>query len=55
MQQTQSRGAAPGKDWKGEPTFPQDVMNARVKKCYDAGLQVLFHANGDAAIPGFRG
>ena len=38
------------KDWKGEPTFPQDVMNAGVKKCYDAGLQVLFHANGDAAI-----
>ena len=25
-------------------------MTASVKKCYDAGLQVLFHANGDAAI-----
>lgn len=38
------------KDWKGEPTFPQDVLNGMFKKCYDNGLQVIAHANGDAAI-----
>ena len=37
-------------DWRGEPTFPQEFFNDALKKCYDAGLQVLFHANGDAAI-----
>ena len=43
-------GPAGQKNWKGEAGFPQDFMNASVRKCYDAGLQVLFHANGDAAI-----
>jgi predicted amidohydrolase YtcJ len=38
------------KDWKGEPGVPQDEANAIVKKCYDAGLRVNMHANGDAAI-----
>jgi predicted amidohydrolase YtcJ len=38
------------KNWVGEPTFPQDYVNASVKKCYDNGLQLLMHANGDAAI-----
>lgn len=37
-------------DWCGEPTFPQEFFNQALKTCYDAGLQVLFHANGDAAI-----
>jgi predicted amidohydrolase YtcJ len=46
-----SHGRAAGeKNWVGAPTFPQDFVNASVKKCYDAGLQLLFHANGDAAI-----
>jgi predicted amidohydrolase YtcJ len=36
--------------WKGEPGLPVDVMLAGTKKCYDNGLQVLFHANCDAAI-----
>lgn len=43
-------GPAGEKDWKGEPGLPIDVMLAGTKKCYDNGLQVLFHANGDAAI-----
>ena len=43
-------GPAGEKNWLGKPTFPQDFVNASVKKCYNAGLQLLFHANGDAAI-----
>lgn len=43
-------GPAGEKDWKGEPGLPIDVMLAGTKKCYDNGLQVSFHANGDAAI-----
>jgi predicted amidohydrolase YtcJ len=38
------------KDWKGEPTFPQDMVNEMLKKVYDNNLQSTFHANGDAAI-----
>jgi predicted amidohydrolase YtcJ len=38
------------KNWRGEPTFPQDFANASVKKCYDTGLQMLMHANGDGAV-----
>lgn len=37
-------------DWKGEPGLPQDTVNDTVKKCYDLGLQMNIHANGDAAI-----
>lgn len=43
-------GPAGETDWKGEPGLPVDLMLAGTKKCYDLGLQVLFHANGDAAI-----
>ena len=38
------------KDWKGEPILPLDAMKATMKACYDNNLQVIFHANGDAAI-----
>ena len=38
------------KDWSGKPILPVDAMKAAMKKCYDNNLQVLFHANGDAAI-----
>ena len=38
------------KDWKGEPGLPVDAMQAAMQKCYDNKLQVLMHANGDAAI-----
>jgi len=46
------RTGGPGgeKNWRGKPSVPQDVLNAMVKKCYDEGLQVFIHANGDAAI-----
>lgn len=43
-------GPAGEKDWKGEAGLPIDAMLAGTKKCYDNNLQVLFHANGDAAI-----
>ena len=34
----------------GEPGFPQDTVNDWFKRVYDLGLQLLIHANGDAAI-----
>jgi predicted amidohydrolase YtcJ len=43
-------GPSGEKNWKGEPSVPQDVVNAAMKKCYDQGLPVNVHANGDAAI-----
>jgi predicted amidohydrolase YtcJ len=36
--------------WKGEPILPPAAMKAAMKSCYDKDLQVLLHANGDAAI-----
>jgi hypothetical protein len=41
------------KDWKGELTFPQEVINQAVKRVYDLGLPLNLHANGDAAIDAF--
>ncbi|MGB3077311.1 MAG: amidohydrolase [Chitinophagales bacterium] len=38
------------KSWKGEPTFPQDSLNAWLKWLYGEKIQVLIHANGDGAI-----
>ncbi len=43
-------GPAGEKNWKGEPGLPPDAMKVTMKTCYDKGLQVLLHANGDAAI-----
>lgn len=43
-------GPGGGKEWVGEPTFPQDTINIMLKTCYDNGLQVIAHANGDAGI-----
>jgi len=43
-------GPAGEKDWRGEAGLPPDAMKATMKSCYDKGLQVLLHANGDAAI-----
>lgn len=43
-------GPSGEKDWKGEPTFPQDMLTTMFKTCYDNGLQVIAHANGDAGI-----
>lgn len=41
------------KDWKGEPTFPQDLANKMVKKVYEMKVPLLLHCNGDAAIDAF--
>jgi predicted amidohydrolase YtcJ/heat shock protein HslJ len=40
-------------DWKGEPTFPQDLANKMVKKVYDLDVPLILHCNGDAAIDAF--
>ena len=41
------------KDWKGEPTFPQDLANKMFKKVYDLNVPLTAHCNGDAAIDAF--
>ncbi len=38
------------KDWRGEPSFPQPLLNEMVKRVYDGGAQLFVHTNGDAAI-----
>ncbi len=41
------------KDWKGEPTFPQDLANSMIKRVYDLNIPILVHCNGDASIDAF--
>ena len=43
-------GPAGQSNWRGEPTFPQPVLNEMVKKVYDGGATLFVHCNGDAAI-----
>jgi len=43
-------GPAGQKDWRGELSFPQAVLNEWVKKVYDGGATLFVHCNGDAAI-----
>ena len=43
-------GQAGQPNWRGEPTFPQPVLNEMVKKVYDGGATLYVHCNGDAAI-----
>lgn len=38
------------RNWRGEEPFPQETINGWFKAVYDLGLQLLIHANGDAAI-----
>jgi len=38
------------KEWKGEPTFPQEFANKMFKKVYDMKVPLNAHCNGDAAI-----
>ena len=38
------------KDWRGEPGFPEEFVQAFVKKVYELGLPLNIHANGDGAI-----
>ena len=41
------------KNWRGELTFPQEMVNQMVKRVYDLGVPLNLHANGDAAIDAF--
>jgi predicted amidohydrolase YtcJ len=41
------------KNWKGELTFPQDMVNQMVKKVYEMNAPLLLHCNGDASIDAF--
>jgi predicted amidohydrolase YtcJ len=41
------------KDWKGELTFPQEIVNKMVKKVYEMKVPLLLHCNGDGAIDSF--
>ena len=43
-------GPAGQKQWRGELSFPQPVLNEWVKKVYDGGATLFVHCNGDAAI-----
>jgi predicted amidohydrolase YtcJ len=36
-------------NWRGEPTFPPEMFNKMVQTCYDLGVQLYIHTNGDAA------
>jgi predicted amidohydrolase YtcJ/heat shock protein HslJ len=38
------------KDWKGEPTFPEDLALKALKKVYELGVPLTAHCNGDGAI-----
>lgn len=46
-------GPAGEKNWRGEPTFPEDTVKALVKKVYDMRVPLNLHANGDGAIDMF--
>lgn len=37
-------------DWRGEPTFPPEVVEAMLRRCYERKLRAFVHVNGDAAI-----
>jgi predicted amidohydrolase YtcJ len=41
------------KNWKGEMTFPQDMVNQMVKRVYEMNVPLLLHCNGDASIDAF--
>jgi predicted amidohydrolase YtcJ len=41
------------KDWHGELTFPQDMVNQMVKKVYEMNVPLNLHCNGDASIDAF--
>lgn len=43
-------GPAGQKDWRGEPTVPQPMLNDWFKQVYDGGATLFIHCNGDAAI-----
>lgn len=46
-------GPAGEKNWKGELTFSQDIVNNMTKKVYDLNVPLNLHCNGDGAIDAF--
>lgn len=40
-------------NWKGEPTFPQELANQMVRKVYEMNVPMNLHCNGDASIDAF--
>jgi hypothetical protein len=46
-------GPAGEKNWTGEMTFPQDMVNNMVKKVYNLKVPLILHCNGDGAIDAF--
>jgi predicted amidohydrolase YtcJ len=48
-----TRGPGGERNWKGELTFPEDVISKAVKTVYDLGVPLNLHANGDGAIDTF--
>ena len=48
-------GPSGEKNWKGEPTFPDDLARKMVKKVYDLNVPLILHCNGDACIDAFLG
>ncbi len=41
------------KNWRGELTFPQDMVNEMVKRAYEMQVPLNLHCNGDASIDAF--
>jgi len=41
------------KNWRGELTFPQDMVNQMVKKVYGMHVPLILHCNGDGSIDAF--
>ncbi len=41
------------KNWRGEPTMPQEMLNTLVKQVYDMNVPLIVHTNGDATIDMF--
>ena len=48
-----SGGPGGEKNWRGEPSMPQDELNQLVKHVYALNVPLIVHTNGDAAIDMF--
>jgi predicted amidohydrolase YtcJ len=46
-------GPAGEKNWTGELTFPQEMINEMIKKVYKMKVPLILHCNGDGAIDSF--
>ena len=41
------------KNWRGEPTVPQDLLNQLVERAYEMDVPMILHINGDATVDMF--